>query len=34
VITVAGLKGALQDSSRWVLVYRSSEDAAQLRGGH
>ena len=30
VIAVAGLKGALQDSSRWVLVYRSSEDAAQL----
>ncbi|WP_429153057.1 HAMP domain-containing methyl-accepting chemotaxis protein [Aeromonas veronii] len=30
VVAVAGLKGALQDSNRWVLVYRTSEDAAQL----
>ena len=30
VISVAGLKGALQDSNRWVLTYRTSEDAAQL----
>ncbi|MFM5589002.1 methyl-accepting chemotaxis protein, partial [Aeromonas rivipollensis] len=27
---VAGLKGALQDSNRWVLTYRTSEDATQL----
>ncbi|MFM4679026.1 methyl-accepting chemotaxis protein [Aeromonas media] len=30
VIAVAGLKGALQDSNRWVLTYRTSEDATQL----
>ncbi|MFM5748879.1 methyl-accepting chemotaxis protein [Aeromonas caviae] len=30
VIAVAGLKGALQDSNRWVLTYRTSEEAAQL----
>ena len=30
VIAVAGLKGALQDSNRWVLVYRTNEDASQL----
>ncbi|MCS3461309.1 methyl-accepting chemotaxis protein [Aeromonas rivuli] len=30
VITVAGLKGALQDSNRWVLEYRASEQAGGL----
>ena len=30
VIAAAGLKGALQDSNRWVLTYRTSEDATQL----
>ncbi|MEL3925090.1 methyl-accepting chemotaxis protein [Aeromonas enteropelogenes] len=30
VVAVANLKGALQESNRWVLVYRTSEDAAQL----
>ena len=30
VIAVAGLKGALQDSNRWVLTYRTSEEAAQV----
>ena len=30
MIAVAGLKGALQDSNRWVLTYRTSEEAAQL----
>ena len=30
VVSVASLKGALQDSNRWVLVYRTSEDATQL----
>ncbi|MDU1144997.1 methyl-accepting chemotaxis protein [Aeromonas rivipollensis] len=30
VIAVAGLKGALQDSNRWVLTYRTSEDATLL----
>ncbi|MBL0648713.1 methyl-accepting chemotaxis protein [Aeromonas caviae] len=30
VIAVAGLKGALQDSNRWVLTYRTSEEAVQL----
>ena len=30
VIAVAGLKGALQDGNRWVLTYRTSEDATQL----
>ncbi|UNU90257.1 HAMP domain-containing methyl-accepting chemotaxis protein [Aeromonas dhakensis] len=30
VIAVAGLKGALQDSNRWVLVYRTNEDGSQL----
>lgn len=30
MIAVAGLKGALQDSNRWVLTYRTSEDATQL----
>ncbi len=30
VIAVASLKGALQDSNRWVLVYRTNEDASQL----
>ncbi|MFM4721355.1 methyl-accepting chemotaxis protein [Aeromonas bivalvium] len=30
VITVAGLKGALQDSNRWVLEYRASEQASKL----
>ncbi|MGN4936050.1 methyl-accepting chemotaxis protein [Aeromonas rivipollensis] len=30
VIAVAGLKGALQDSNRWVLTYRTSEDATKL----
>ncbi|MCS3457351.1 methyl-accepting chemotaxis protein [Aeromonas sp. BIGb0405] len=30
VITVAGLKGALQDSNRWVLEYRASEQAGSL----
>ncbi|WP_421217464.1 HAMP domain-containing methyl-accepting chemotaxis protein [Aeromonas enteropelogenes] len=29
-LVVANLKGALQESNRWVLVYRTSEDAAQL----
>ncbi|MGL6265224.1 HAMP domain-containing methyl-accepting chemotaxis protein [Aeromonas jandaei] len=27
---VAGLKGALQDSNRWVLIYRTSEEGGQL----
>ncbi|MGL4715426.1 MAG: MCP four helix bundle domain-containing protein, partial [Aeromonas sp.] len=30
VVSVASLKGALQDSNRWVLVYRTSEDTTQL----
>lgn len=30
VVAVANLKGALQESNRWVLVYRTSGDAAQL----
>ncbi|ELK2254040.1 methyl-accepting chemotaxis protein [Vibrio vulnificus] len=30
VVAVAGLKEALQESNRWVLEYRASEEAAEL----